>query len=203
MQEGSRYECLCLKVVSVALVLVVCAQAHAQAYRWEDEAGNTFYGSTPPPNAVNRKSISSGSFSRYSSKRMLKGHGWDGGRLLAEQGKTEVIEKIERSPVLEPQEVVTKRDSENKVSGYEVKISNKEASAVNNIDVSFEFAGGITVPASGPTAISAGSEALYSVSAKDLPITPGEPTEGKAQADSLDSGPLVNIKASFAPKPTS
>ena len=44
-------------------------------YSWQDQAGRIHYGSKPPANSINKQKISNNTFSKYSSKKLLKGYG--------------------------------------------------------------------------------------------------------------------------------
>lgn len=75
---------LCLSQVS----FIKSSEAET-IYSWQDQAGRIHYGSKPPANSINKQEISNNSFSKYSSKRLMKGYGLEnsiiGGKKASQQ----------------------------------------------------------------------------------------------------------------------
>ncbi len=64
--------------VLVANVFIVAGltfaplSAGAEAFSWHDSSGTQFFGTNPPPGAVNVKKLQARSFSRYSSEKVIR-----------------------------------------------------------------------------------------------------------------------------------
>jgi hypothetical protein len=152
------------------------------AFSWEDRDGNIFFGGKPPVGAKNVKSVAGKSFSRYSSEKLLRPY-----RARAALKEAEIKESdlsavhlppppipgapgAEEELPLEAQPVAVEYNAEHQVTKCEVIIKNPAAIPIGNFTVSFEFADGTLISASGPTEIGPQTEGKFIVPPEGLPL---------------------------------
>ena len=122
----SKYRFL---VSSILLTIIAASPAIGDVFRWEDEAGNTHYGSKPPKSAINVQAVGNDSFSRYSSDKMIAAYKLEAKKSAAraklknstaakvnQKKETPTTKKTAKKPI--PQEKATKvvKKKVNKIS---------------------------------------------------------------------------------------
>lgn len=104
--QSLKTEKFLMPLVSVLLVgaLFPNSIAAENVFSWKDENGNIIYGSKPPK-GVKRKSVSSKTYSTYSSKKLLKGLGKEQSSLVSTPTSSEPIvsEEAKRQELIENQ----------------------------------------------------------------------------------------------------
>lgn len=176
-------------------------------FRWTDASGKAVYGSNPPKNATGVTSAKGGAFSRYSSKKMLRGfpapittpHG------AREERQEEIKETnliVTNDPMdpsgtkgqvqgvsLEHGEPKILRNETQQVIGCEVMVKNPSNQTAKNVVVTLRFRDGTVIQAHGPNELHGMEEVLYSVPEGQLQISlPTVPTL---------SVPTLSVKDSF------
>jgi hypothetical protein len=144
------------------------------AYKWEDSAGRTMFGSNPPPNARNVRKVIGDSFSRYSSDRLIKGNSGKKVDKAAKIDKKDIALAKPRPEMPRPAELIQegvqlKKGPKNEVTACSVVIENTGQEIARGIQVSFEFPDGTLLQADGPAELQGGERGTFS--APHLPIT--------------------------------
>ncbi len=142
-------------------------------YRWEDDAGRSYFGTKPPANAKHVRKLEGG-ISRYSSERLLRGY------LGAVRKGAPVENDLLQKPVplskssREPKVISTKngadlreqrlfvtRDENGRMNECKALVKNIGSRPADNIIVSFNFENGAVVQATGTTKLGVNEQEYY------------------------------------------
>jgi len=202
-----------IRTVCIAALLFLTSglvtSASADAYRWQDNHGNVFYGTKPPAGAVGVAKLEAKSFSRYSSDKVLRGHRSDIPAstrtrikeedlpVLTEEAQTTTEEpSINLPPKLEQGRLIVTHGSNQEITSCKVTIRNSGSETAKKVGVTFEFEDGSILPGAGPDAISARGEAVYFISPEHLPVTIKRTFDGV----SFKQAPRPKVIFQFSPE---
>lgn len=155
---------------------LLSSPAYAQSYSWQDSKGRTFYGSKPPANARNVKTLKTPRISRYSSTKVLNRLGWKQNQAAPGESKPPPPKQKNELPIdaapaqLAHDEPVISFDAEKNVTDCKVMVENKGGMVAYELSVAFEFFDGSLIPAVGPGSIEPGGKQEYRIPKDLLPL---------------------------------
>jgi hypothetical protein len=177
------------KTLLVILCLLIPAVCLADtAFKWTDSQGRIVFGSRPPKDATGVSAVKAKNYSRYSPSPVLAKAFKKEARASLRSSVKEKELPLPPAPPLDSfdirKEIPTKQtqlelsvdspqvkigDSE-EITACSVTVKNKTPIDIEGIQVSFEFADGTLLPATGPMRLNIGQAALFSISAEQLPV---------------------------------
>ncbi len=175
------------KLVVLIAILLNSTFAFADGvYSWEDSAGNSHFGNTPPPNALKLKKLAGNYVSKYSSAKLLKPLQQSRfaseeiikpelksspTRISKEEARASLKEETLNFTELERGNLDIKYNKKNEITACAIVLRNTSAVPAANVLVTFEFEDGTLIPASGLDSISPDTTAKYEIPEDMLPIS--------------------------------